>query len=213
MGGNPFQRAKIFFGCRFGDFVLIPTYEFGVAGRAVRDTTVVLRAGGADGRAIRGGTVRVPGVRRLRGRVSTTGARRRACGWEGDPPPGRRGRGCSTASPRGAWPRARCRSSRRGGRRPRRRGYPPISPRAYDRRGGGATPASTRRAGRSSATCCTPSTFAAPPDFAPRCADGEVASFECLPVAELVSLVRRHADEVQFKPNVAVVFIDLRLAR
>ena len=25
MGGNPFQRAKIFFGCRFGDFVLIPT--------------------------------------------------------------------------------------------------------------------------------------------------------------------------------------------
>ena len=70
-----------------------------------------------------------------------------------------------------------------------------------------------RRAGRSSATCCTPSTFAAPPDFAPRCADGEVASFECLPVAELVSLVRRHADEVQFKPNVAVVFIDLRLAR
>ena len=47
-----------------------------------------------------------------------------------------------------------------------------------------------------------------PPDFAPRCADGEVDSFECLPVAELVRLVRRHADEVQFKPNVAVVFID-----
>jgi hypothetical protein len=24
MGGNPFQRVKIFFGCRFGDFVMIP---------------------------------------------------------------------------------------------------------------------------------------------------------------------------------------------
>ena len=47
-----------------------------------------------------------------------------------------------------------------------------------------------------------------PSDFAPRCVDGEVDSFECLPVAELVRLVRCHADEVQFKPNVAVVFID-----
>jgi len=47
-----------------------------------------------------------------------------------------------------------------------------------------------------------------PPDFAPRCADGEVDSFECLPVSELVRLIRCHADEVRFKPNVAVVFID-----
>ncbi|KAL3773984.1 hypothetical protein ACHAW5_000584 [Stephanodiscus triporus] len=47
-----------------------------------------------------------------------------------------------------------------------------------------------------------------PSDFVPRCADGEVASFERLPVDELVRLVRRHADEVQFKPNVAVVYID-----
>ena len=50
-----------------------------------------------------------------------------------------------------------------------------------------------------------------PSDFAPRCVDGEVDSFECLPVAELVRLVRCHADEVQFKPNVAVVFIDFLL--
>jgi 8-oxo-dGTP pyrophosphatase MutT (NUDIX family) len=47
-----------------------------------------------------------------------------------------------------------------------------------------------------------------PADFKPQCTDGEVASFECLPVAELVRLLQRHADEVQFKPNVAVVFID-----
>jgi 8-oxo-dGTP pyrophosphatase MutT (NUDIX family) len=48
-----------------------------------------------------------------------------------------------------------------------------------------------------------------PPDFVPVCTDGEVASFECMPVDDLVRLILRHAnDEVQFKPNVAVVFID-----
>lgn len=47
-----------------------------------------------------------------------------------------------------------------------------------------------------------------PVDFTPQCADGEVASFECLPVAELVRLIQCHANEIQFKPNVAVVFID-----
>ena len=34
---------------------------------------------------------------------------------------------------------------------------------------------------------------------------------ECLPVAELVRLIWRHANEVQFKPNVAIVFIDFLL--
>ena len=115
--------------------------------------------------------------------------------------------------PRGAWPRARCRSSRQGGRRPRRRGYPPISPRAYDRRGGGCYTGFDETGWALKRDVLYTFDLRCPPDFAPRCADGEVASFECLPVAELVSLVRRHADEVQFKPNVAVLFIDLRLAR
>ncbi len=46
--------------------------------------------------------------------------------------------------------------------------------------------------------------------FTPRCAqNGEVASSESLPVAELVRLVWRHAnDEVRFEPGVAVVFVD-----
>ena len=47
-----------------------------------------------------------------------------------------------------------------------------------------------------------------PIDFVPQCIDGEVATFECVPVNELVRLIERHADEIQFKPNVAVVFID-----
>jgi 8-oxo-dGTP pyrophosphatase MutT (NUDIX family) len=48
-----------------------------------------------------------------------------------------------------------------------------------------------------------------PADFVPSCTDGEVASFECVSVDDLVSLIMRHAhDEIQFKPNVAVVFID-----
>ena len=47
-----------------------------------------------------------------------------------------------------------------------------------------------------------------PADFVPQCIDGEVASFECVPINELVRLIQQHADKIQFKPNVAVVFID-----
>lgn len=47
-----------------------------------------------------------------------------------------------------------------------------------------------------------------PVDFVPQCIDGEVASFECVPINEIVRLIQQHADEFQFKPNVAVVFID-----
>jgi len=32
-----------------------------------------------------------------------------------------------------------------------------------------------------------------------------VASFECVPINELVRLIQQHADKIQFKPNAAVV--------
>ena len=44
-----------------------------------------------------------------------------------------------------------------------------------------------------------------PADFVPRCTDGEVESFQCLPVAEVARLVR---DTDAFKLNCNLVIID-----
>ena len=96
--------------------------------------------------------------------------------WVGrrSPSPSRRGRGCSTAWPRAAWPRARCRSRWRERRRPGRPGSPPRSTRASARPAASATP-ETRSALKRDVLY----TFdlRCPADFAPRCADGKVASY------------------------------------